>query len=131
MLEVEDLHVRDDRGLQAVAACRSQCAAARSSRSPGSTATASSELVEAIAGLRASDSRPDRVAGEDVTGAGVARPRVDAGLGHIAEDRQRRGLVLDFTLAENLALRDYRSPPLLARRLAQPRAHQARAPARC
>jgi general nucleoside transport system ATP-binding protein len=36
---------------------------------------------------------------------------LDAGLGHIPEDRQRRGLVLDFTLAENLALHDYDSPP--------------------
>ena len=36
----------------------------------------------------------------------------DAGVAHIAEDRQLRGLVLDFTLAENLALREYRSPAL-------------------
>jgi simple sugar transport system ATP-binding protein len=32
-------------------------------------------------------------------------------MGHIPEDRQRRGLVLDFSLAENLALHDYRTPP--------------------
>jgi simple sugar transport system ATP-binding protein len=31
---------------------------------------------------------------------------------HIPEDRQLCGLVLDFTLAENLALREYRSPPI-------------------
>ena len=36
----------------------------------------------------------------------------EAGAAHIAEDRQARGLVLDFTLAENLALREYRKPPL-------------------
>ena len=40
------------------------------------------------------------------------RATCDAGVAHIAEDRQLRGLVLDFTLAENLALREYRSPPL-------------------
>ena len=34
-----------------------------------------------------------------------------ANVGHIPEDRQRRGLVLDFTLAENLALHDYRKQP--------------------
>jgi simple sugar transport system ATP-binding protein len=51
------------------------------------------------------------VAGEDVTGRGV-RATCDAGVAHIPEDRQRRGLVLDFTLAENLALREYRRPPL-------------------
>ena len=34
---------------------------------------------------------------------------LDAGVGHIPEDRQRRGLVLEFTIAENLALHDYAS----------------------
>jgi len=36
---------------------------------------------------------------------------LDAGVGHIPEDRHRRGLVLDFTLAENIALHDYAKPP--------------------
>ena len=40
LLEVEDLHVVDDRGIEKVAASRSRCAAARSSASPASTATA-------------------------------------------------------------------------------------------
>jgi simple sugar transport system ATP-binding protein len=34
-----------------------------------------------------------------------------AGVGHIPEDRQRRGLVLDFSIAENIALHDYRHKP--------------------
>jgi simple sugar transport system ATP-binding protein len=45
--------------------------------------------------------------GREIAG-GDPRQALDAGIAHIAEDRQRRGLVLDFTLAENLALRDYR-----------------------
>ena len=40
-----------------------------------------------------------------------ARHHFDAGLGHVPQDRQRRGLVLDFSLAENIALHDYRKPP--------------------
>ena len=51
------------------------------------------------------------IAGEDVTGEGV-RETTDAGVAHIPEDRQLCGLVLDFTLAENLALREYRHPPI-------------------
>ena len=39
------------------------------------------------------------------------RDCLDAGLGHIPEDRQRRGLVLDFSLAENIALHDYDHQP--------------------
>src|SRR5262252_7521054 len=38
------------------------------------------------------------------------RDVLDAGLGHIPEDRQRRGLVLEFSLAENVALHDYATP---------------------
>jgi general nucleoside transport system ATP-binding protein len=50
---------------------------------------------------------------------------LDAGVGHIPEDRQRRGLVLEFTIAENIALHDYNRPPdskwgwLFPRRLIQ------------
>jgi simple sugar transport system ATP-binding protein len=51
------------------------------------------------------------VAGKEVTGSGV-QGALAAGVGHIAEDRHRRGLVLDFSLAENLALREYRRQPL-------------------
>ena len=47
--------------------------------------------------------------GRDVTGLGV-RETLEAGIGHIAEDRHRRGLVLEFTLAENLTLREYKRP---------------------
>jgi simple sugar transport system ATP-binding protein len=51
------------------------------------------------------------VGAKEVSGRGV-RAATDAGVAHIPEDRHLRGLVLDFTLAENLALRDYRRPPL-------------------
>jgi simple sugar transport system ATP-binding protein len=36
---------------------------------------------------------------------------LEAGVGHIPEDRHRYGLVLEFTLAENVALHDFRYPP--------------------
>src|SRR5919201_2651634 len=36
---------------------------------------------------------------------------LESGVGHIPEDRHRYGLVLDFSLAENVALHDYRYPP--------------------
>jgi simple sugar transport system ATP-binding protein len=55
----------------------------------------------------------------------TAREMLDAGVGHIPEDRQRRGLVLEFTIAENIALHDYNRRPdsrfgwLFPRRLVQ------------
>jgi ABC-type uncharacterized transport system ATPase subunit len=68
------------------------------------------ELVEAITGLRKPEAGRIVAAGEDVTAEG-SREALDAGVGHIPEDRQRRGLVLDFSLAENIALHDYREEP--------------------
>ena len=69
-----------------------------------------SELIDALTGLRHPASGQISVAGEDLSRA-TARQALDAGMGHIPEDRQRRGLVLEFNLAENLALHDYDKEP--------------------
>jgi general nucleoside transport system ATP-binding protein len=66
--------------------------------------------VDAIAGLRKPAAGRIVVSGDDVTDAS-ARECLDTGVGHIPEDRHLRGLVLDFSLAENLALHDYRKRP--------------------
>jgi ABC-type uncharacterized transport system ATPase subunit len=110
-LEVEDLHVRDDRALETVRGVSLTVRAGEIVALAGVDGNGQQELVEAIAGLRRPESGQIRVAGEEVGSAGV-QDTCDAGVAHIAEDRQLRGLVLDFTLAENLALREYRSPPL-------------------
>src|SRR5207247_2342526 len=68
------------------------------------------ELIEALTGLRHPQSGGIRLAGVELTHA-TPREFLDTGVGHIPEDRQTRGLVLDFTLAENLALHEYRRPP--------------------
>ena len=101
----------DDRGLEAVRGVSMEVRAGEVVALAGVDGNGQQELVEAIAGLRAPAAGRIAVAGEDVTGRGV-RATCDAGVAHIPEDRQRRGLVLDFTLAENLALREYRRPPL-------------------
>jgi simple sugar transport system ATP-binding protein len=106
--------VRDDRGLEAVRGVSLEVRAGEIVALAGVDGNGQQELVEAIAGLRDADSGRVAIAGENVSGRGV-RATVEAGVAHIAEDRQRRGLVLDFTLAENLALREYRSPPLSRR----------------
>jgi ABC-type uncharacterized transport system ATPase subunit len=61
------------------------------------------ELVEAIAGLRRVESGTILLDHGDITHVSV-RTRGDAGLSHIPEDRHARGLVLDYTIAENLIL---------------------------
>ncbi|MDR0397212.1 MAG: ABC transporter ATP-binding protein [Oscillospiraceae bacterium] len=69
-----------------------------------------SELAYALAGLIPADAGRIYIAGKDVTRSPV-RARNMLGLAHIPEDRQRYGLVLDYSVEENLALKSYfRSP---------------------
>src|SRR5438477_12334487 len=110
VLEVEELHVVDDRGLEAVRGVSLTVRAGEIVGLAGVDGNGQSELIDALSGLRRPAEGHVLVGGKDVTGA-VARKVLDLGVGHIPEDRQRRGLVLEFTLAENLALHDYREEP--------------------
>ncbi|HEX6574375.1 MAG TPA: ABC transporter ATP-binding protein [Gemmatimonadaceae bacterium] len=62
-----------------------------------------SELIEALAGLRPIHSGIMRVNGHDVTTEDVSARR-DYGVSHIPEDRHRRGLILDYSISDNLVL---------------------------
>ena len=113
-LEIRDLEVVDDRGLPAVRGASLTVHAGEIVALAGVDGNGQSELVEAITGLRPVQSGTVAIEGTDRTGAN-ARAMVRAGVSHIAEDRQRRGLVLNFTLAENLALREYNTKRLSKR----------------
>src|SRR5204863_1512338 len=70
------------------------------------------ELIEALAGLVATSQLSGEISLEDrdITGSD-ARSRREFGIAHIPEDRHRRGLLLDFSLAENSILGvHYRKP---------------------
>jgi simple sugar transport system ATP-binding protein len=116
VLEVEDLWVRDQRDLEAVRGASLEVRGGEVVAIAGVDGNGQLELVQAIAGVRHPESGRILLSGEDVTGCSV-RQTTDAGLAHIPEDRQLCGLVLDFTLAENLALREYREKPLSNRGL--------------
>jgi simple sugar transport system ATP-binding protein len=109
VLEVRDLQVIDDRGLPAVRGLSLQVRAGEIVGLAGVDANGQSELIEAITGLRPTESGQVVVDGRDITGAGP-RETIDAGVSAIAEDRHRRGLVLQFDLAENIGLYEYRRP---------------------
>src|SRR5919201_4202731 len=110
LLVVDDLHVLDDRGLEAVRGVSLDVHAGEIVGLAGVDGNGQSELIEALSGLRHPRAGQVLLNGKDVTGAS-AEEVLDRGLGHIPEDRQRRGLVLEFTLAENLALHDFDKPP--------------------
>jgi general nucleoside transport system ATP-binding protein len=107
-LEVSDLHVADDRGLPAVDGVSLQVRRGEIVALAGIDGNGQTELVEALTGLRNVASGEMGICGTPITRADPRGAR-RAGVGHIAEDRQRRGLILDFDLTENLALRDYKT----------------------
>jgi ABC-type uncharacterized transport system ATPase subunit len=110
LLRVKDLTVTDERDLEAVRNVSFEVRAGEIVGIAGVDGNGQSELVDAITGLRRPSSGQVLVGDKDVTGHG-ARASFEAGEGHIPEDRQRRGLVLDFSLAENIALHDFRAEP--------------------
>lgn len=68
------------------------------------------ELADAIAGLTPVMEGCIKLNGIDITDYSI-RKRTREGLSYIPEDRQNYGLVMDFTLSENLALKDYDKEP--------------------
>jgi len=114
LLSLEGVSATDDRGLPAVNDVSLHVRAGEIVGLAGVDANGQSELIETVMGLRAPSAGTIQVCGRDVTHAGP-RETLRAGVSHIAEDRHRRGLVLEFDLAENLALRSYKTRPFSVR----------------
>ena len=107
LLKVEGVSALDDRELPAVNDVSFEVRAGEIVAIAGVDANGQSELIEVLTGLRKPSAGTVTVDGKDVTGKSP-RDVQDAGVGCIAEDRHRRGLVLDFSLSENVFLREYR-----------------------
>jgi simple sugar transport system ATP-binding protein len=120
LLEVEDVHVVDDRGLEAVRGVSFTVRAGEIVAIAGVDGNGQTELIDAITGLRATSAGRIRVSGEDLTDES-AHTFLEHGVGHIPQDRHRRGLVLEFSLAENLVLHDYAKEPFSKRGFLNPR----------
>jgi simple sugar transport system ATP-binding protein len=110
LLEVEDLHVLDDREIERVNGVSLSVRASEIVGIAGVDGNGQTELIDAITGLLKIESGAVRVAGKELRNAS-ARDVLESGIGHIPQDRQRRGLVLEFSIAENVALHDFRKAP--------------------
>jgi simple sugar transport system ATP-binding protein len=102
-LEVRDLTVAGSRGLRVVEGVSFSIKPGEILGIAGVEGNGQTELVEALAGLRPVSSGEIVIDGEEITRRPVAA-RHDAGLSHIPEDRHRRGLILEYTVADNLIL---------------------------
>jgi ABC-type uncharacterized transport system ATPase subunit len=110
LLEVKDLHVVDERGLEPVRGVSFAVRAGEIVALAGVDGNGQTELIDAITGLTRPTQGQVLVAGRDLTKAS-ADEFFDHGVGHIPEDRQRRGLVLEFTLGENMVIHDFDKEP--------------------
>ncbi len=110
LLEVEDVRVMDDRRHMAVDGVSLQVRAGEILGVAGVQGNGQTELAEALTGLRKVMSGHIRMGGRDMTHA-TTRQLIEAGLAHIPEDRQKHGLVLSFSVRDNLALCEYYKPP--------------------
>ncbi|MGB7103821.1 MAG: ATP-binding cassette domain-containing protein, partial [Acidimicrobiales bacterium] len=113
-LEIRDLVVLDDRGLVAVNGVSLDVRAGEVLALAGVQGNGQTEFVEAIVGMRRVESGTVTLRGRDITNL-TPREALDAGIGHIPEDRQRDGLVLSMSVADNLVLNTPRQAPFARR----------------
>ena len=110
MLEVKDLNVRNNKGVLGVKDFSLAIRSGEIVGIAGVDGNGQTELVEAITGLRKIESGSVLFKGEDITSLSI-KDRNDRGLGHIPEDRQKRGLVLNAPLTTNMVIKDFDRPP--------------------
>ena len=110
VLSVEDLVVLDDRQHKAVDGVSFEVRAGEIVGIAGVQGNGQTELIEGITGLSEVFEGRVTVAGAEVTNASP-RDLHNMGVSHIPEDRQESGLVLNFTVTENMILDSYYEKP--------------------
>lgn len=110
VLSVRDLAVFDDRNHRAVDGVTFSVQSGEIVGIAGVQGNGQTELVESIVGLRPSIAGLITVDGDDIT---TANPRKvhQLNVAHVPEDRQESGLVLGFTVTENMVLDSYYAVP--------------------
>ena len=110
ILKIDGLNVRNARKVLALKNFSLEVHAGEILGVAGVEGNGQSELVEALTGLRKIESGSVRLDATDITHFSI-RERIQGGMAHIPEDRQKRGLVLDYTIEENFILETHREEP--------------------
>jgi simple sugar transport system ATP-binding protein len=110
VLSLRNLTVMSARGFPAVSDLSLDVSSGEVVGIAGIDGNGQSELVAAIAGLLPVKSGSIFLNGKDISAESIKR-RIECGMGLVPEDRHKHGLLLDFTLDENLILKSYRRFP--------------------
>ncbi len=109
ILEVDNLFVMSNRKVLGVKGFSIDVRAGEILGIAGVDGNGQTELIEAITGLRPVESGEIKVNGSDISHLSI-KERTDSGLSHIPEDRHKHGLVLDYSLENNLVLEQIDKP---------------------
>ncbi|MCB8977637.1 MAG: ABC transporter ATP-binding protein [Ardenticatenaceae bacterium] len=110
VLNVQDLHVLDDRKHPAVKGVDLEVRAGEIVGVAGVQGNGQRELVEALTGLRPIEQGSVTIAGHDSTHYSP-RHITELGVAHIPEDREKHGLVMQYSIADNMVLNNYYQSP--------------------
>ena len=103
VLKIENLKTLDDRGIPALKGINLNVNSFQILGIAGIQGNGQTELVEVITGLRKANQGKVILNDENITRKSP-KDRINMGISHIPEDRQKRGLILDFSVMENLIL---------------------------
>lgn len=110
VLDIKNLVVKDSRNIDAVKNLNLQVRRGEIVGVAGVDGNGQSELIEAITGLRKIESGQVTLKGKDITNHSP-REIIDSGMNTIPEDRQKHGLILDYSIADNLILENVKKKP--------------------
>ncbi|WP_413376147.1 ABC transporter ATP-binding protein [Alkalihalobacillus sp. 1P02AB] len=110
VLKVENVTMKNSRKVDALKGLDLEIRAGEIVGLAGVEGNGQSELIEAITGLRKVDSGHIYLNSNEITN-NPPRKVTEAGVGHIPEDRHKHGLVLDFSIGENIVLQTYYNEP--------------------
>ncbi|OCA89577.1 ABC transporter ATP-binding protein [Pradoshia sp. D12] len=111
VLNIQDLVVKDSRGVEAIRSLNLSVRAGEIVGIAGVDGNGQSELIEAITGLRKPESGTISINGTEIQKKSP-RKITETGIGHIPQDRHKYGLVLDYSIGENMVLQTYYQKPL-------------------
>ncbi|MGL4662541.1 MAG: ABC transporter ATP-binding protein, partial [Culicoidibacterales bacterium] len=114
VLRLKNLKVEDSRGIETLKGVNLELRGGEILGVAGIDGNGQKELVEAITGLAKSSHGEVIIEGKEIQNLSI-RERTESGIGHIPEDRHKHGLVLDFSLRENMILQSYYKEPFSKR----------------
>ena len=116
VLDVQNLTVQNAVGFDVVKNVSFQIHAGEIFAIAGVSGNGQTDIADAVAGMAKAHSGRILLNGKDITHVSI-RERTEEGIAYIPEDRQAVGLVLDFQLQDDLALKSYYSEPFAQKRI--------------